>query len=202
MAQNTHTSTVVSPTVTTQTTTRIPQSGRATTSTQTSTQANDFAPQQQRGVQDPEHDHPRPMEMGHGYGETAEQHAAHSSTPPARHFGLSPRGEKILFYSFAIPSWGFNIAAGILGSVYSTHYTNFIWTATVFQFLSWAAWWQTAIQMMQRASWVRDESNLPDRRRYLYLAVRLNRLMLVRFPFIFNSSNIPRGTAFSVWSLT
>ena len=125
-------------------------------------------------------DHPAPQEMGHGYGETLEQHAAHASTTPPRHFGLTDTNEAILFYCFAIPSWLLNIAAGVLGSYYDTEDNGFIGTVTAFLVFSWAAWWQTAVQMAQRASWVRDESSLPDRRRYLYLAVRLNRLMFVR----------------------
>lgn len=124
-------------------------------------------------------DHPRPQELGHGYGETLEQHQAHQNISPPRHFGLSEKGETILFYSFAISSWCLEIVSCILGSYFRTWDHRFIATVTPFMFLSWAAWWQTAVGMMQRASWVRDESNLPDRRRYLYFAVRLNRLMLV-----------------------
>ena len=125
-------------------------------------------------------DHPAPEEMGHGFGETFEEHQRHSSFPAKQHWGLPPFTEQALFYIFAIPSWCFEIVASVFGSLYSTSYVHFIWSVTVFMFLSWAAWWQTASGMMQRASWTRDESNLPDRRRYLYLAVRLNRLMLVR----------------------
>jgi len=127
-------------------------------------------------------DHPHPADMGHGYGETPEQHARHAAPPQEKHFGLPPYSEAALFYVWAILSWGFEIAASVTGSYYSTGDHRFIATATVCMFCSWAAWWQTAIQMMQRASWVRDESNLTDRRRYLYLAVRLTRLMLVCLP--------------------
>ena len=125
-------------------------------------------------------DHPRPEDMGHGHGETLEQHNAHSSINPVHHWGLSPRSERILFYCFAVSSWCLEIVACICGSYYSTDDNSFIATVTPFMALSWAAWWQTVVQMMQRASWVRDESNLPDRRRFLYFAVRLNQLMLVR----------------------
>ena len=124
-------------------------------------------------------DHPQPEELGHGYGETLEQHQRHASIPPPNHWGLSPRPERALFYFFAFSSWVLEIAASVTGSYYSTHAKSFIPCATVFLFMSWAAWWQTVVGMMQRASWVRDESNLPDRRRYLYFAVRLQRLMLV-----------------------
>jgi hypothetical protein len=117
--------------------------------------------------------------MGHGYGETVEQHEAHAHLPQVKHWGLSPQGEKILFYCFAIPSWCLLIVCCVMGSYYNTKDHRFIATVTPFLVLSWAAWWQTAIGMMQRASWVRDESNLEDRRRFLYFAVRLNRLMLV-----------------------
>ncbi|KAK3717928.1 hypothetical protein LTR37_005354, partial [Vermiconidia calcicola] len=116
--------------------------------------------------------------LGHGYGETLEQHQRHASIPPPNHWGLSPRPERALFYFFAFSSWVLEIAASVTGSYYSTHAKSFIPCATVFLFMSWAAWWQTVVGMMQRASWVRDESNLPDRRRYLYFAVRLQRLML------------------------
>ena len=125
-------------------------------------------------------DHPRPEDLGHGYGETLEQHRAHTVHPPVRHWGLSEQGEKALFYCFAVSSWCLEIVASVMGSYYSPHDHRFIATVTPFLFLSWAAWWQTVVGMMQRASWVRDESNLPDRRRYLYFAVRLNQLMWVR----------------------
>ena len=121
--------------------------------------------------------------MGHGHGETTEQHEAHASFARVKHFGLPPKSEQILFYCFAIPSWCMEIVAAIMGSYYRTWDVRFIATIPIFFALSWAAWWQTVIQMMQRASWVRDESNLPDRRRFLYLAVRLNRLMLVCLTF-------------------
>ena len=124
-------------------------------------------------------DHPHPQDMGHGYGETLEQHQAHLRLNPVKHWGLSQKGEQILFYCFAIPSWCLEIVACVLGSYYSSRDHRFIATVTPFLVCSWAAWWQTAVGMMQRASWVRDESNLADRRRYLYFAVRLNRLMLV-----------------------
>ncbi|KAK5168675.1 uncharacterized protein LTR77_005984 [Saxophila tyrrhenica] len=123
-------------------------------------------------------DHPQPAQMGHGYGETPEQHARHSSIPLTKHFGLPPYTEAALFYIWAFSSWLLEIAASVCGSYFSTGDYRFIATATPCMFCSWAAWLQTAIQMMQRASWVRDESNLVDRRRYLYLAVRLQRLML------------------------
>lgn len=124
-------------------------------------------------------DHPRPEDMHHGYGETVEQHLAHSSSETQPHFGLAFGREERLFYILAAPSWAFEIVAGIIGSYFSSHHPAFIALVTVWQVLHWAAWLQTATGMMQRASWVRDESNLPDRRRYLHLAVRLNRLMLV-----------------------
>src|ERR1700761_9555169 len=126
-----------------------------------------------------DHDHPQPSEMGHGHGETLEQHAAHDSIPEVHHWGLSQQPEMILFYTFAAISWGAEIAASVTGSYFSTGNWRFVPCATIFLFFSWAAWWQTAVGMMQRSSWVRDEGNLPDRRRYLYFAVRLQRLMLV-----------------------
>ena len=117
--------------------------------------------------------------MQHGYGETAEQHLSHHNTDEVKHWGLSVGQEERLFYIFAVPSWAFEITAGILGSYFSSKHPAFIALVTIFLVTHWAAWLQTVVGMLQRASWVRDESNLPDRRRYLYLAVRLNRLMFV-----------------------
>lgn len=128
------------------------------------------------------HDHPRPQEVGYGLGEDEEVHAHHDHYEHVTHFGLPDKQEDILFYCWAIPSWGLEIAAGVLGSYYNTHDLPFIVCVSVFLFMSWAAWFQTAIQMMQRASWVREEGNLKDRRRFLHLAVRLNRLMVVCYP--------------------
>jgi hypothetical protein len=117
--------------------------------------------------------------MGHGYGETEEAHAHHAHVPHVPHWGLPPYTEAALFYIFASLSWAFLICASVLGSYYDSGNKKFIATATPCMFFSWAAWWQTVVGMMQRASWVRDESNLADRRKYLYFAVRLQRLMLV-----------------------
>jgi hypothetical protein len=117
--------------------------------------------------------------MGHGHGETMEQHERHLSMPQIAHWGLPPYTEAALFYTWAGLSWCLEIAAAVLGSYFDTGNHGFIATATLCMFFSWAAWWQTVVGMMQRASWVRDESNLADRRRYLYFAVRLQRLMLV-----------------------
>lgn len=125
------------------------------------------------------HDAQKQHELGHGYGETEEQHAAHAQVAPVHHWGLNEKQEELLFYAWVIPSWMLEIAGGILASYFSSGYHGAIITISVFLFFSWAAWWQTAVQMMQRASWVRDEGNLPDRRRFLHLAVRLNRMMVV-----------------------
>lgn len=124
-------------------------------------------------------DHPVPREMHHGYGETYEQHMAHDETDEVKHWGLSNGLEERLFYILVVPAWAFEIASGILGSYFESDSPYFIPTVTVFLVFHWAAWLQTVVGMLQRASWVRDESNLPDRRRFLYLAVRLNRLMFV-----------------------
>lgn len=117
--------------------------------------------------------------MRHGYGETMEQHLAHRDTDEPKHWGLSHGQEERLFYIFSVPSWAFEIVAGILGAYFSSKHPAFISLVTIFLVFHWAAWLQTVVGMLQRASWVRDESNLSDRRRYLYLAVRLNRLMFV-----------------------
>lgn len=114
-----------------------------------------------------------------GLGETSEQHAAHTNIAPTQHWGLSRQSEAIMFYCVAIPSWGLEIAAAVVGSYSHTFSHSFIACMTAFLVLHWWAWLQTAVGMMQRASWVRDESDLTDRRQFLYLAVRLNRLMMV-----------------------
>lgn len=121
-----------------------------------------------------QHNYPAP-------GETAEQHAAHAYFEPIRHWGLGRKQEAVLFYCFTIPSWICCIISAALGSYDSTFSHGFIATATVWLVLWATAWLQTAVLMVQRASWVRDEANLKDRKQYLYLAVRLQRLMIVSF---------------------
>lgn len=116
-------------------------------------------------------------------GETAEQHAAHAYFQPIRHWGLGRKQEAVLFYFFAIPSCIFAIAAAVLGSYHKTYSYSFIATATVWLVLWATAWLQTAVLMVQRASWTRDEANLKDRKQYLYLSVRLQRLQVVRALF-------------------
>ncbi|KXT14268.1 hypothetical protein AC579_1281 [Pseudocercospora musae] len=118
---------------------------------------------------------------GHGPapGETAEQHAAHAYFEPIRHWGLGRKQEAILFYGFAIPSCCFAIAAAVIGSYDRTTSHAFTATATVWLVLWATAWLQTAVLMVQRASWTRDEANLKDRKQYLYLSVRLQRLMII-----------------------
>ncbi|KAK5131536.1 hypothetical protein LTR08_000863 [Meristemomyces frigidus] len=127
-----------------------------------------------------DHDPPRRISTTapHGLGETEAQHAAHAHTAHAPHFGLRVRHEAALFYAFALPSLALEIAAGVCGAYFHTWGRPFIATMTAFMVLHWCAWLQTAVGMAQRASWVRDEGDLVDRRQYLYLAVRLNRLML------------------------
>lgn len=179
--------TVNSPTVTSTTTTtsagnrNTTSSNTTTTTTEQPQAASAYQPSAgaARMTDAPPADHAHQQEMGHSYGEDLDTHLRHSSTEPVRHWGLSPKYEERLFYCFAVPSWCFNITAGVLGSYYDSGNHIFIICAAIFQALSWAAWWQTAAQMLQRASWVRDEGNLPDRRRFLHLAVRLQRLMLV-----------------------
>lgn len=118
---------------------------------------------------------------GHGPapGETAEQHAAHAYFQPIRHWGLGRKQEAVLFYCFTIPSWIFCIVSAALGSYDKTFSHSFIACATIWLVLWATAWLQTAVLMAQRASWVRDEANLKDRKQYLYLSVRLQRLMIV-----------------------
>ncbi|TKA30381.1 hypothetical protein B0A50_02608 [Salinomyces thailandicus] len=128
----------------------------------------------------PPHDPIRRLsqEGPHGLGETEEQHARHAEVPHKKLFGLDVRSETIIFYCFAFPSWGLEIAAAVTGSFTRTWNYPFIGTIVPFMVFHWAAWWMTAIGMLQRASWVRDEGDLLTRREFLYLAVRLNRLQL------------------------
>ncbi|KAI7287983.1 hypothetical protein KC345_g99 [Hortaea werneckii] len=114
----------------------------------------------------------------HGLGETEEQHARHAEIPHKKLFGLDVRRETIMFYCFAFPSWGLEIAAAVTGSLDKTWRRPFIGTIVPFMVFHWAAWWMTVIGMLQRASWVRDEGDLLTRKEFLYLAVRLNRLQL------------------------
>lgn len=124
--------------------------------------------------------------QGHGPapGETPEQHAKHAAYNSQKHWGLGRRTECVLFYCFVIPSWCFEIASCVTGGLLKTRSHAFIATCTVWLVLWAAAWLQTATAMIQRASWLRDEANLKDRKQYLYLSVRLQRLMLVSFLFI------------------
>lgn len=130
---------------------------------------------------------------GHGSapapGETFEQHAAHTNYTPVKHWGLGRRAECALFYVFVIPSWCLEISACVIGSYLGTSSGAFIGTVTAWLVLWAAAWLQTATAMIQRASWVRDEANLKDRKQYLYLSVRLQRLMLVRIRSPISATN-------------
>lgn len=184
------THTVTSPTITTTVTSSTPAGGGATRiRTATHTSVNSTSPLQPKAeparmsepLQQPVvlPDHAKQQDLGHGYGETTEQHMHHSDTAPTHHWGLPISSEERLFYALAIPSWCLNIVSGIIGSYFDTGTIAFIITVSLFQAFSWAAWWQTVAQMLQRASWTRDEGNLVDRRRFLHLAVRLNRLMWV-----------------------
>ena len=74
--------------------------------------------------------------MGHGHGESEEQHQMHSSFPHKHHFGLPPYSERTLFYMFAIPSWCFEIVAAVFGSLKSTTATNSIWSVSAFLVLN------------------------------------------------------------------
>ncbi|KAI5363601.1 hypothetical protein Slin15195_G092520 [Septoria linicola] len=120
-----------------------------------------------------------PDQYGPAPGETAEQHAAHAYFQPIRHWGLGRKQEAVLFYCFTVPSWIFCIISAALGSYRKTYSHAFIACATVWLVLWATAWLQTAVLMVQRASWTRDEANLKDRKQYLYLSVRLQRLMIV-----------------------
>ncbi|KAK5714414.1 hypothetical protein LTR15_010596 [Elasticomyces elasticus] len=118
------------------------------------------------------------QEGPHGLGETEEQHALHSQLPPKNTWGLNASQESALFYFWMASSLCCLIVAAALGPYYHAWGHPFIGCMSAFMVLHWAGWLQTATGMAQRASWVRDEGDLVTRRQYLYLAVRLNRLML------------------------
>jgi len=115
----------------------------------------------------------------HGLGQTEEQHALHSATPAQKTWGLNTTQETILFYFWMATSLCCLVVAAAVAPHHHTSSHPFIAMMTAFMVLHWAGWLQTATGMAQRASWVRDEGDLQTRREYLYLAVRLNRLMLV-----------------------
>ncbi|KAK5114470.1 hypothetical protein LTR62_002405 [Meristemomyces frigidus] len=122
----------------------------------------------------------KPLDPGdpHGLGETPEQHAAHASIATRKLWGMDRRQENYLFYVWMISSLCLLIAAAVIGRYYRTWHPAFIGVMTAFMVTHWAGWLQTAVGMAQRASWVREEADLETRKQYLYLAVRLNRLML------------------------
>ena len=120
--------------------------------------------------------------QGHQRSETFKEQRFQSQSDDGMHRGLGPWWEKRVFYILTGPSWILEIAAGIYGSVFDSAHAIFIALVAAFYALNLAAWLQTAAGMIQRASWTRDESNLPARRHFLYLAVRLNRLMFVSIP--------------------
>ncbi len=155
------------------------RTGPATTPSQTQPSQGQIHHPHTDGVIQTTHDAPRQQDLGHGYGEYPDQHAQHSHFDHVTHWGLPEKQEEILLYLWVIPAWLLEIAAGILGSYYTTTVPSFIGTMSAFFVFSAAAWFQTTVQMIQRASWLRDEGNLKDRRRYLHLAVRLNRQQLV-----------------------
>lgn len=98
------------------------------------------------------------------------------------HWGLPRLAETVVFYTLAILGWMCLIAAAALGSYRRTSSHSFISTASAGLFLHWAAWAQTAFAMFQRASWRREET-LVERVQFLFFAIRLQRLMIVR-PFM------------------
>lgn len=115
----------------------------------------------------------------HGLGETEEQHALHSNISTRGVWGLSAKYEEVLFYFWMTTSICCEIAAAAIGAYYHSWNAPFVGIITAFMVLHWAGWIQTVQGMLQRASWVRDEGDLPTRRQFLHLAVRLNRLQLV-----------------------
>lgn len=97
------------------------------------------------------------------------------------HWGLSRILEMILFYNLAILGWLCLIAAAAIASYKHTYSHGFIATFTAAMVFHWAAWCQTAFAMVQRASWTREET-LVERTQFLFLAIRLQRLMIVSIP--------------------
>lgn len=84
----------------------------ANPSQQSTPASRTMSQQPQQGQYVAEADHAKQHEMGHGYGESREEHLRHSNTMPVKHWGLSAKYEEWLFYCFAVPSWCLNIASG------------------------------------------------------------------------------------------
>lgn len=122
----------------------------------------------------------------HGLGEDPEQHALHSHIESKYIWGLSQQYESLLFYFWFLTSLCLEIAAAAIAPYYKTWRAPFIGTMTAFMVCHWAGWIQTVQGMLQRASWIREESDLETRRQFLRLAVRLNRLQLVLFDLLRN----------------
>ncbi|KAF2862264.1 hypothetical protein K470DRAFT_229060 [Piedraia hortae CBS 480.64] len=135
-------------------------------------------PPPQRTHSPPESTRRLSASLPHALGETPEMHAEHDQVKPKTHTGLGVVSETKLFYCVLIPSWILEIVSAAVGSIYHTWHPAFIACFTLFMVLHWWAWLQTTVGMLQRASWVRDESDLVDRRQFLYFAVRLNRLQV------------------------
>lgn len=100
------------------------------------------------------------------------------------HWGLPRIVELTVFYNLAVLGWICLIAAAAVGSYRHTRSHAFIATMTAAMALHWAAWIQTAFAMVQRASWRREET-LPERVQFLFFAIRLQRLMIVRYHILF-----------------
>lgn len=96
------------------------------------------------------------------------------------HWGLHRKNETLLFYGMILPCWCLEIAAAAIGPYLRSGSGAFIGCITAFFVLHWAAWFQTAFAMMQRSSWRRDEEAVEERVQFLWFAVRLQRMMLVR----------------------
>ncbi|GAB7366840.1 hypothetical protein MBLNU230_g1010t1 [Neophaeotheca triangularis] len=89
---------------------------------------------------------------------------------------LTTKQEYIVFWLLTIPCWALEIAAAVLGGFDHTTSPPFIGTVTAFLVLHWAAFLQTVWMMVRAPRW---RGTLDERTEYLFLARRLQRLMVM-----------------------
>lgn len=106
---------------------------------------------------------------------------------------LARKYEYLLFYIFAISSWGLEIAAAVLGSLYGGEDHRFIATISPFLATHWFVdhlqIWNATLTATDRAAFLQTcwmmatapRHTVADRMAYLNLACRFNRLCAVSY---------------------
>lgn len=125
------------------------------------------------------------MKLPHHPDRAPETHGAEPEALLKSRGQLSTKQEYIVFWLLTIPAWTLEIAAAILGGIEHTQSRPFIGTVTAFLILHWAAFLQTVWMMVRAPRW---RGTLDERTEYLFLARRLQRLMVVSFdpfPWVF-----------------